>query len=301
MRKPNFFIVGAPKSGTTALSTYLKTHPEVCFSEGKEPNYFCDDFADMCFSGSEEQYTNKFFSHCRCEHKAIGEGSVWYLYSQNAVKNIIKYDRNARIIVMLRNPVDMIYSLHSQLLYNRVEDVDDFEKAWFLQSSRASGKNIPKGCSDARFLLYREVGRLGEQLKRLYELVPKEQVMVILFDDFIRQTQQVYVEVLCFLKISLDYHPKFEKINENKVRKYAWLADFTQNPPSLLVSLSQRLKKLLGINRWPLLPFITRINMMKQPRPPLSQEMRKILIETFRNDIDELSRVLQRDLGRWVR
>jgi hypothetical protein len=145
------------------------------------------------------------------------------------------------------------------------------------------------------------VGRLGEQLKRLCELVPREQVMVILFDDFIKQTQQVYIDVLRFLKISLDHRPKFEKINENTVRKYAWFADFTQNPPSLLIRLSQRLKKFLGINRWRVLPFMSRINTMKQPRPPLSQEMRKILIETFRNDIDELSRLLQRDLGHWIR
>lgn len=304
MRKPNFFIVGAPKSGTTALSTYLKTHPEVCFSEGKEPSYFCDDFADMCFSGSKEQYTNKFFSHCRCEHKAIGEGSVWYLYSQNAVKNIIKYDRNARIIVMLRNPVDMIYSLHSQLLYNREENVDDFEKAWFLQSSRASDKNIPKGCSDARFLLYRKVGRLGEQLKRLYELVPKEQVMVILFDDFIRQTEQVYMDVLSFLKVSKvsqDYCPKFERINENAVRRLDWLGEFTQQPPHFMINLAQKLKNILCIKNLRILPFLSRVNTKKQPRPPLSPKMREVLIEAFQNDIDDLSKILARDLSHWTK
>lgn len=301
MLKPNFFIIGAPRCGTSALSEYLKAHPEICFSRGKEPGYFCDDFLGARFSGSEEEYINRFFSHCSDKHKAVGEASVWYLYSPSAVRNIMKCNPDAKIIVMLRNPIDMVYSLHSRLLYNREEDIENFKEAWFLQDLRAAGRNIPRGCRDGRFLLYREVGCFSVQLKRVYELVPKQQVLVILFDDFIEQTKQIYINVLGFLNVSQDYCPKFERINENAVRRLNCLGEFTQQPPHFMINLAQKLKNISCIKNLRILPFLSRVNTKKQPRPPLSPKMREVLIEAFQNDIDDLSKILVRDLSHWIK
>ena len=115
IQPPNFFIIGAPKCGTTALSEYLRTHPDVFFSEPKEPNYFNSDVVSkkLYYYTSLEDYLEKCFSGAE-GYKAVGEGSVRYLSSAVAVDNILKLYPNAKFIIMLRNPVDLGYSLFHQ-------------------------------------------------------------------------------------------------------------------------------------------------------------------------------------------
>ncbi|MFO7878451.1 MAG: sulfotransferase, partial [Bacteroidales bacterium] len=136
-KKPEFFLIGAPKCGTSSLARYLDSHPDVHFSYPKEPNYFNTDF-----SKKQRMFTDETLYLNQCFHKAAdkniaGEGSVWYLYSKEAVPNILKFQPDAKFIVMLRNPVDVAYAMHSTHLRNKVnENVDDFKKAWDLQEIR---------------------------------------------------------------------------------------------------------------------------------------------------------------------
>ena len=125
MRKPDFFIAGAPKCGTTAMHTYLQTHPEVFVSKVKEPSFFATDLHNsnplVC---NIEEYLS-LFAEVRDE-KRVGEASTGYFYSQNAAKELKEFNPSASIIIMLRNPVDMMYSLHGQLLYQGNEDLVNF-------------------------------------------------------------------------------------------------------------------------------------------------------------------------------
>jgi hypothetical protein len=118
MPYPNFFIVGAPKSGTTALHTYLGMHPEV-FMGPKEAHFFAPDVR------IEPLDSDKYFEgFVGAEGKAcIGEASVFYLYPEKAAAAIHEFNPNAKIIVMLRNPVDLLYSLHSQFQFDQLEDI----------------------------------------------------------------------------------------------------------------------------------------------------------------------------------
>ncbi len=134
MKFPNFFIIGAPKAGTTALSEYLRGHPQVFFSEPKEPHFFNDDFSAR-HTYDMDTYLS-YFKDADEEYKAIGEGSVFYLSSKNAVPNILKKNPNAKFIVMLRNPVSMAQSWHAQAIHSFGETVLDFDKAWHLQDKR---------------------------------------------------------------------------------------------------------------------------------------------------------------------
>lgn len=109
VEKTNFFIVGAPKSGTTALVTYLTHNPEVYMFNPKEPNWFCTDFPELGETNSLLGYHN-FFSCANDKHKAVGEASTIYLYSKAAAENIFKYNSNSKIIIMVRNPVQLVYS-----------------------------------------------------------------------------------------------------------------------------------------------------------------------------------------------
>ena len=128
MRKPNLFIVGAPKSGTTALYEYLKVHPEIFMSAYKEPHYFGSDLRGPRmeqFRGNDRKYLSLFAA--ATNEKWVGEASIWYLYSQRAAQEIKAYDPNAAIIIMLRNPLEMGYSMFYQSSYTGNEILPTFE------------------------------------------------------------------------------------------------------------------------------------------------------------------------------
>ena len=163
LKRPNFFIVGAPKSGTTALSEYLRGHPSVFMASPKEPHYFATDM-DQYRSISEPDDYFELFARANPQHLAIGEASVWYLYSTEAIGNIRNYNKNSKIIVMLRKPVDMIYAMHSQHLVSMGEDEPDFEKAWKLEAQRRAGNKLPKGILHRENLYYSQIAAYGSQL-----------------------------------------------------------------------------------------------------------------------------------------
>src|SRR3989339_415720 len=137
MRKPDFFIVGAPKSGTTAMCTYLKQHPEIFMPEKKESHFFGTDLNSPRFIRDKKIYLS-LFSKAKDERR-VGESSVWYLYSKKAASEIKEFSPSASIIIMLRNPVDMLYSQHSQFLYNGNEDIACFEEALNAEQDRRRG------------------------------------------------------------------------------------------------------------------------------------------------------------------
>ncbi|MDN5865524.1 MAG: sulfotransferase, partial [Gammaproteobacteria bacterium] len=155
---PKFFIVGAPRCGTTAMSHYLSRHPQICFARPKEPHFFTSPLIVSGKASLRRDYIGRFFSHCGHAKPILGEGSVSYLYSKEALEGIVQVNPQARFIVMLRSPVAMIQSYHARMLLLLQEDVRDFGEAWRLQSLRARGKRIPRTCGDPRCLQYGEIG-----------------------------------------------------------------------------------------------------------------------------------------------
>lgn len=299
MMKPNFFIIGAPKCGTTALSDYLREHPNIYFSEPKEPHYFATDFEKYRLTKTIDEYDN-LFAECLERHSVIGEGSVFYLFSTVALKNIRKFDPNAKIIVMLRNPVDMVYSFHSQQIYSADEGEKNFEQAWHLQDARRKGKKIPRQCRHPIFLDYSAIGKLGEQMERLLDIFPAEQVEVIWFEDFVNSTQQVYEQTLDFLNVPRDDRTDFVRINENKTHKVNLLGNFSEKPPKLLTNIALKIRDILGIERLYIIKSLRSLNTTVVKRNPLSQKLRAEMVEEFEPDIKKLSQLLQKDLSHWL-
>ena len=143
--KVDFIIIGAPKCGTTSLATYLSEHKHICFSNPKEPGYFATDIA------KKRKYQN-INDYLKCfkinnDNMVMGEGSVTNLFSKVAIDNILEHNSCAKFIVALRNPVDMVYSWHSQKCIEQQESILDFEKAWNLQEKRKYNEEIPKYCT----------------------------------------------------------------------------------------------------------------------------------------------------------
>jgi Sulfotransferase domain len=300
MTMPNFFIVGAPKCGTTALYSYLKQHPEVFLSEMKEPHFFG---SDLSFQNrmSPEAYRELFAG--AADRPRVGEASASYLYSARAASEIHQLDPAARIIVMLRNPVDMLYSLHSEYLSNGLEELPDFQVALDAEESRKRGERLPASltwrsvmfCKE--FLFYREVARIAQQVARYVDVFTPKNVHVILFDDFKRDTSAVYRETLGFLGIRQDFQPNFEVVNPNKTVRSRWLRTFLSNPPRVVQHLArwllpQRLKLHLYEG-------LRDMNLRRESRPPLDAALRRRLQEEFRPEVERLGSLLGRDLLGW--
>lgn len=297
MKRPNFFVVGAPKCGTTALCQYLGAHPNVFFSPVKEPHYLADEF-NTTEIDTPEKY-QALFTNAQDSHTRIGEGSTHYLFSPTALKNIYAYNPNAKIIAMLRNPVDLVYSYHSQLLFNLEEDEKDFQKAWSLQSERAKGNHIPPLQKNPMVLQYQALASLGAQVKRLLDIFPPEQVRLIVFDDFKASTASVYKDVLAFLDLPTDHQITFEKVNANRRHRFEMLGRITEKPPQPLVNVVQTLKRAAGIKTLGVNKQLRKVNLQKFDRQPLPVAFRQELFESFRPDIELLSGILSRDLHEW--
>ena len=298
--RPNFFIVGAPKCGTTALSRYLREHPNIFISDVKEPHYFAEDLPKYRHVTNESDYLG-MFDGANTTNQRVGEASVFYLYSKVAIENIKRFDPNARIIVMLRNPLDMVYSMHSQLLYTRDETIANFAMAWSLCERRKQGQEIPKCCRDEKLLFYDEIGMLGEQVERLIEVFARDQVKIIFYDDFASNTAAIYRDVIDFLGLPFDERSDFSVVNSNKRHKSSLLAQFTQKTPPVLVQNAMKVKALLGISNWGVLGRLRNINRSIEKRPPLGTDLKTRLVDCFRDDIKKLALLTDRDLSVWLR
>ena len=299
--KPNFFIVGAPKCGTTALAQYLSEHEEVFMADPKEPHFLATDLPGHHKAVNEQDYL-RLFSQAEKQHKIVGEASVWYLYSDSALANIRSFAPDAKLIVMLRNPLELVYSMHSQHLYTRNEQESDFAKAWALSGARRQGKEIIKTALDGQKVLqYDRIALLGQQLEKLLQLFPKKQVMWIFFDDFKAKPVETYKQVMQFLEIKDVNRTNFPKVNSNKRQKYPWLANFTERPPKLLVWPLQVLKRKFNIQkRFNLLKPLRQINDVLESRPELSHDIKQIVLKHYQQDILKLSSLTQRDLSHWL-
>ena len=300
LRKPDFFIVGAPKCGTTALYEYLRPHPNIFMPIVKEPHFFAKDLNAYPAIQALDAYMGLFAGHTE-QHLRLGEASVYYLRSSVALPNLRAFNPEARILAMFRNPVDMVYALHGQLLYVAEETEPDFETAWRLQDRRRQGLDLPRTCREPLLVQYREVGQFGTQAERVLANFPPSQVKLILYDDFAASPQAVYDEVLGFLGVPHDGRAEFPRINESKRARITWLKEFMRRPPPLMHEAVMSLKQALGGEKLSALKRrVTGLNTARERRPPLSPTFRAELVESFRPEVQRLSEIMGRDLSRWI-
>ena len=225
--RPNLFLVGAPKSGTTALATYLGEHPDV-FMAPWELNFFGTDLSFRTSTGAPsrirlEDYLSTFSSHGAQRYR--GDHSVFYLYSGDS-HEIRAFAPDARIVIILRNPVDQMYSEHSELLYQGDEDIPDFATALEAEKKdRALGRRIPAGCRKPFALQYRAVARYHDQVERYLKTFGPARVCVVVHDDLARDTAGEHRRVLEFLQVDPQHEPEFRVVNPNKAVRSATLRD----------------------------------------------------------------------------
>ncbi len=296
LRKPDLFIVGAPRCGTTAMYMYLRAHPEIFMSPEKEPQYFVSDLTVRSRPTLEEYLA--YFAGAG-EEKRVGEATAIYLYSKSAAGEIKEFSPAAYIIAMLRNPVDFLYSAHSRLLI-RQEDITDFEAALGAEEWRKQGMKIPPRALSAEALFYRDLAKFSEQLERYYDIFGKEKVTVIIYDDLRDDTAGVYRNTLEFLEVDPDFQTDLKVVNPNtKLRSVLLdqaLAKSTRMVNRRFGSGSLQARALGKVNK-----SLVKWNETKAYRPPMDPQLRKRLLTEFVPEVERLSALLGRDLTHWSR
>jgi len=287
--KPNFFIIGAPKCGTTSLSVYLSAHPEVVISHPKEPHYFSTDIENGRMTDQS------IYLACFAQDKtpiAVGEASTLYLYSKDAIQNILEFNPNAKFIVMLRKPIDIVLSFHQVALNYFGETETNLETAWDLQIVRQNGKQIPKGCPDPQLLMYGEIAKLGVQVKRLTDQVKQDQIKFIYFDEFVNNTDKVYCSVLEFLKVNKNHNPSFANHNPTRPIKF--------NKLTKIVNQAVGLKKKVGIKKkFGVAKKIHTVNVKEGSPKQMNRALKTIMNVYFEKDIQLLSDLMNKNLSDW--
>jgi hypothetical protein len=298
--RPNFFIVGAPKCGTTALSEYLGAHRDVFMSTPKEPHYFALDFPRYRNPDNWSDYLRLFLAADEtC--KVAGEASVYYLYSQVAVQKIVEAFPEAKFIVMLRDPVELAYSMHAQALYNRDENIESFERAWRMCEERRSGRRVPKHCRDSKVLQYDSIALLGEQLRRLLATARAGHVRWWTLDELKIDARKVYRDVLQFLDVPDDGREDFDVVNARKAVRSQSISQLVWKTPRFAVAAAMALKRVLGIRRWGVLEGLRRWNTV-QPEPrDISAAFEAELRDYFSSDVKLLQDLTSLDLSGWLR
>lgn len=317
MTLPNFIIIGAARSGTTALYRHLKQHPQIYMSPVKEPRFFAFEKGDLQFRGpgdaelhrstivSLEDY-EALFGDVAGE-PAVGEASPVYLCSPKAAARMKSFVPDARLIAILRNPVDRAYSHFLQLVRHRAETLTDFSQALQAEAQRARDN------WEYRWR-YKELGLYSAQLRRFLDAFDRSRIRIYLYEEFNADTQCVLRDIYRFLGVdetfvadtSVRYNisgvPRSKLIHAalSKLQKRTQ-ATFDPAPrhdsdESTTIVRRLRQSSLLETARRVGIGLINR-NLVKAQLAP---EVRKRLSAEYREDILTLQDLIQRDLSRWL-
>jgi Sulfotransferase domain len=295
MAKPDFFIVGAPRSGTTAMYEYLRRHPQVFMPEHKEPQHFGSDLTHLHDPLTEADYLRLFRG--AKPGQRVGEATTWYLYSRTAASEIHDFAPDAQIVIMLRNPVDMMYSLFQELSYYQGE-VYDFATALAVEPERRQGRKLGV-IRRPEVHFYREAASFASQVERYLDTFGRDRVKVIIFDDFVADPEAAYRDLLRFLGVDESFTTTFEPVNESKRPRNARLQDIVIRPPRPLARLIPLARRLPLAHRLRL--ALLSMNSRSIRRPPLDPELRRRLTEEFAPEVRRLGELIGRDLGAWSR
>lgn len=296
MRRPDFFLMGGPRCGTTALLDSLTQHPEIFVQTSrKELDFFGSDLPFTSRRLSQAEYL-AFFTGAT--QKRAGESSPWYLYSTRAAAEIKAFSPSARIIIMLRNPVDMMYSLHSRRLYNGNEDIEDFTAALAAEEDRRQGLRLPRTASDNFGCFYRDVARYTRQVERYFRVFGRERVHVILTEEYARNPGPIYQEVCRFLDVDESFHPVFRVLKSRRRIRSEAAREFLRRPHPgadwLFRALRLRPDRNGGYKGW-----LRRLNSSDGDLRPIDPVLRQQLQGEFAPEIRELSALLGFDLTDW--
>ena len=290
---PNFLIIGAMKSGTTALYYYLEQHPQIYMSPVKEPNFFC--FAGQ--EGSESKSVTRIEAYRQLfkgvsEERAIGEASHCYLYEPGAVARIQQYVPEAKLVAILRNPVERAYSHFLHMVRSGTEPLTDFAQALREEEVGAYQKRSYQD--------YIGRGRYYEQLKRYFDAFNSEQIRVYLYEDLDKAPIDTLQDTFRFLGVEDSFVPDVSlRRNVSGYPKYKTLDECLRRPSPVKKALKMY---LLAKLRWRLSKAFDDLKTRNLVGPrAMEPEVRRQLVGVYREDIVKVQELIQRDLSGWLK
>jgi hypothetical protein len=298
---PDVYLIGAPKAGTTSLSRWMASHPDLYFSQPKEPAYWATDYPrvrEIRGFDTRAAYEQLYAGPEARSSTHLADGSTVYLYSREAVPGIVaEVGDAARFVVALRNPADLVVSFHrtQQLLLN--EDEPDFETAWH----RSLAGGLPgTDLLDPKLVDYSMVGSLGQAVSRVLDVVDRSRVHFIRFENLRDRPEQVWRDLTSFLSLSQELLPSFEVHNpSNRTFRSPTLHRLRNRPPAFLAGSVRRLRHLsLRSRRFKQLR--NSLWWREQPKPQVSAEMRAVLTAHFASDVALLGEMIDEDLSDWT-
>jgi len=303
MRKPDIFLVGAARCGTTSMYRYLRQHPQIFGPEKKEPCHFATDLDSGSYQDGRYFVRDRdaylgLFEPARADQLPL-DGSVWHLYSEVAAGAIHDFNPEVRILAMVRNPVDMMESWHARRLLVGAEDIPDFGEALEAEPDRRAGRRIPPASFNVKTLQYRAIARFSEQLERYLGAFPRERIRVIVFDDFVRDPLAVYRQTLEFLGVDAGFTPVLEVGNPSRTVRFRPIRDIVRDP-----RLHRIANRVIPQAAWarvrPAFRRLHAVNARDEKRPPMDPALRRKLEAEFVPEVERLGALLDRDLlGLW--
>lgn len=276
---PNFFIVGTPKSGTTSLFHYLQEHPEVFLPELKEPHFFsCPEVKNTYYKtkivDSKQEYLDLYQE--RESYKAVGDLSSSYLFNKETPKRIHQFNPYAKIIIVLRNPVE-------RALSHYLMDVN----LGYINVSLSKVINN-KDTFKQHYQEYIELGFYEQQIRAYTKQFPDSQIKVVLSDTLYANTAETLKDIYSFINVSTTFITDFETVHNS----------YTEPRFKALKSLVQSdgLKKMIPSSlKSGLKSLIYKTNAEK---PKLEVE-KDLLREIYKKSIVETETLINQDLSSW--
>lgn len=296
---PTFLLMGAMKAGTTALYQALDQHPDVFMAPVKEPNFFAFANEPPSFEAPLDQHpqgiNHKTISDPAAYEalfedahpdQARGEASHTTLYWPEAPANVERYAPEARLVAILRNPIERAYSEFLHFVRDGHEPHSDFASALDAEPERID--------ANWAFGRYVDRGRYYQQLRRYYERFDEEQIRVYLFEEFRKDPQTVLRDLYSFIGVDPSFTPALDRrVNKSGVPR----SRLVQQVISSLQPLRSALDPVLP---QALIDWVLALRNQNLEKPPMTPETRNRLRETFREDVHRLSRLLDRDLSHWL-
>ena len=299
--KPNLFIVGQPKSGTTALHQFLGQHPEIYMSSIKEPHFFCSDFhleSDRAYGKprffdfrSESAYLQLFVKAKNV--KIAGESSTNYLYSQVAAEKIHNFNPDARIIIILREPAKFLYSLHSHYVKFTEENEPDFLTALALEERRKQEQDLSPRVTSPSYLYYSQRVNYYQQIKRYYDRFDRDRIKVIIFEEFKSDNNRIFREILEFLAVNPNFTPEYAAVNVNKEVKFKAINNLVNSPLAKTISknlVSQEFNEFVRDN------IVEKFLWHHAPKTQIPENIKLKLMQQYKSEVIKTSELLGIDL-----
>jgi hypothetical protein len=289
MKLPNVLIIGVQKAGTTSLFNYISQHPEVYGPEAMKDFPF---FSKDDYYGRGHEWFSKFFKRHNGK-RVILHGHVNYIYHYElSAPRIYQFDKNIKMILILRNPAERAYSAYWQARKIGVENKKSFEEAIAAEQDRKKGNYRERSS-----LTYIDHGYYCKQIKYFLKFFDSRQILINLFDNLIEDKKAVMKQAFKFIEVDDSFSPSFGIQNPSGIPRIEMLQRFLERK----VPVPERLKDFIPLDRRIMLKeSLRKLNTRRAKYPPISETTRKELIKLYEKEIIELQELIDKDLSRWL-